>query len=382
MRVPLKRRAALVTSCADAGDLPLITLDVVDSGRGRLTTDELPITPMPAAGVALVRPGDVLYGKLRPYLAKSMLVTTPAYASTELLALRPTEDLDSRFLSYVVRSLPFIEWTVATSEGTKMPRTSWEKAGSFTVDDLPIQRQRAIADFLDTETSRVDALIAKKRQLVEVLDERANSRILELIGRSGLVGASAFPTAPIRRMLRKLERWVFDGEMVTAFRDGEVTTRAARGREGFTNAWTDGSRLQRIEAGDVVIHGLDGFSGAIGDAQLDGVCSPAYHVCTPIEGDAAFYGRLLRLLALDGYLGNFAVSTRERAVDFRNWDLFGRIPIPVVPLDLQEEIANQIRAVRPLREKVRQTEVLAQEHRQALITAAVTGELEVPGAAA
>lgn len=67
-----------------------------------------------------------------------------------------------------------------------------------------------------------------------------------------------------------------------------------------------------------------------------------YHVCTPIEGDGAFYGRLLRLLALDGYLGNFATSTRERAVDFRNWDLFGRIPLPVVPSRLQRTIGDQI----------------------------------------
>lgn len=138
-----------------------------------------------------------------------------------------------------------------------------------------------------------------------------------------------------------------------------------------------------MDVGDVVIHGLDGFAGAIGEARLAGVCSPVYHVCSPLDGgDGAFYGRLLRLLALEGYLGNFATSTRERAVDFRNWDLFGRIPIPVVDPDEQRGLGHKIRALRPLHEKVRRSQELALQHRQALITAAVTGELEVPGVAA
>jgi type I restriction enzyme S subunit len=128
----------------------------------------------------------------------------------------------------------------------------------------------------------------------------------------------------------------------------------------------------------VVIHGLDGFSGAIGDSQRRGVCSPVYHVCSVIEGDSAFYGRLLRVLAISGYLGNFATSTRERAVDFRNWDLFRRIPIPRVPSVDQRRIGEEIRSIRPLREKIVASEALAKVRRQALITAAVTGQLDIP----
>ena len=162
--------------------------------------------------------------------------------------------------------------------------------------------------------------------------------------------------------------------MITAFRDGQVTTRSARGKERFTNSWTDNAQVQGVRTGDVVVHGLDGFSGAIGDAEADGVCSPVYHVCQPQGGgDPAFYGRLLRLLALEGYLGNFAVSTRERAVDFRNWDLFGRIPIPFVELRQQRAIGDRIRSLRPLVELVRQSESLAVERKSALISLVVSG---------
>jgi type I restriction enzyme, S subunit len=156
-----------------------------------------------------------------------------------------------------------------------------------------------------------------------------------------------------------------------------VTTRGARGREGFKDSWMEEARVQVVKPGDLVIHGLDGFSGAIGDAEVGGVCSPVYHVCHAIEGDTAFLGRMLRLLALQGYLTNFAVSTRERAVDFRNWDLFGRIPIPMPSPSEQRRIGDEIRALRPLAQAIAKTQVLAAERRRSLITAAVTGEMEV-----
>lgn len=258
-----------------------------------------------------------------------------------------------------------------------------ESFGNIPVPVVPLSQQRAIADYLDAETARIDGLIARKRRMIELLDERVDSLVMSWVGRSSLVGSGAVGAVPIRRALSKIERWAPEGEMVTAFRDGEVMTRSARGREGFTDAWTEGARFQVVRVGDVVVHGLDGFSGAIGDSQSDGVCSPVYHVCRPVSGgDPAYYGRLLRLLALSGYLGNFATSTRERAVDFRNWDLFGRIPVPDVPIADQLRIGDLIRAARPLRDKVRTSETLAMERRQALVTAVFTGELAVPEAVA
>jgi type I restriction enzyme, S subunit len=205
---------------------------------------------------------------------------------------------------------------------------------------------------------------------------------MEVVGRSEIVPAGREPSVEIRRVLEKLERTPVVAEMITAFRDGQVTTRTARGKDGFTNSWTDNARVQGVQVGDVVVHGLDGFSGAIGDSEADGVCSPVYHVCQPMDGgDPAFYGRLLRRLALTGYLGNFAISTRERAVDFRNWDLFGRIPIPFVSIEQQREIGSRIRTLRPLIDLVEKSEVLAVERKSALITQAATGENPAPSGA-
>jgi type I restriction enzyme S subunit len=245
-----------------------------------------------------------------------------------------------------------------------------------------LPQQTAIANHLDNETTDIDDLIGHKQSLLDRLDERIEAMVSATIGESALVG-HAGPTREIRRLLAKCRKPGNAGEqVVTAFRDGQVTARALRRAEGYTEAWTDNTAFQKVRRGDIVVHGLDGFAGAVGTSEADGICSPVYHVMEPLDGgEPDFYGRLLHVLATSGYLGLFAVSTRERAVDFRNWDLFGRIPIPAVSVERQAEIGARVRALRPLRSVVERSIALAMEHRQALITAAVMGDLEIPGVA-
>ncbi|MFC4562849.1 hypothetical protein ACFO4E_13360 [Nocardiopsis mangrovi] len=243
-----------------------------------------------------------------------------------------------------------------------------------------LEEQCRIAEFLDTETARIDLLTSKKLSLLSLLEERIDSRILDLIGASNLAKSElSRSVSPIRRLLKKMNRMPKpDAHPITAFRDGQVTARLLRRTDGYTLPSSTEAAGQFVEPGDVVIHGLDGFAGAIGTSEASGNCSPVYHVCTPLDGgDPLFLGRLLRVLAITGYLGLFATSTRERAVDFRNWDLFGRIPIPQVPQQEQREIGAWISSIRPLRVAIDRSNALAVERRQALITAAVTGQFDV-----
>lgn len=244
-----------------------------------------------------------------------------------------------------------------------------------------LEDQDRIADFLDCETARIDTLLAKKRRLVALLEEKVECLVRRRIAESGLAdGLTGSAVATIRKVLMKLDRSPISGNMVTAYRDGQVTARSLRRAEGYTESWTENSSLQGVRKGDVVVHGLDGFAGAIGTSEADGVCSPVYHVCAPVEdGNAVYLGRMLHVLAIDGYLGLFSSSTRERAVDFRNWDLFGRIPIPKVPAVEQRTVAEMIKKIGPLKVAVERSTDLARERKQALITATVTGEMEVPG---
>ena len=182
--VRLKHLASLRVECAANGERPYVALENITSWTGSLVEGiDLPVRTPSRTGMASVEPGDVLFGKLRPYLAKTWLVDRPALASTELMCLRPGTGVDSRWLGYLTMATPFVEWAVATSEGTKMPRTSWQKVGEYRPWLPSGSKQRAIADYLDTETGRIDALITKKRRMIELLEERR--ALVTLAGVSG-----------------------------------------------------------------------------------------------------------------------------------------------------------------------------------------------------
>lgn len=117
--------------------------------------------------------GDVLFGKLRPYLKKSLLCEAPGLCSPELLVLRPNDSLvNRRFLHYVVRSAPFTAWAEGTSKGSKMPRTDFEALGEFRLELPPPGEQRCIADFLDEVAQEADALLDRAARLESLVSER------------------------------------------------------------------------------------------------------------------------------------------------------------------------------------------------------------------
>ena len=217
---------------------------------------------------------------------------------------------------------------------------------------------------------------------MRTLNERVDALIRMQIARSALGGGNSVETLPLKRLLRKVVRPCAQGDqVVTAYRDGEVNARANRREEGYTLASSEAT-YQGVFKGDVVLHGLDGFSGAIGTAQADGCCSPVYHVCEPLgDNDPWYFGRLLRVLALDGYLGAHATSVRERAVDLRNWDLVGAIRMPATPVDDQMEAADLIQKVIPIVDCTSRVSAQLRERRMATITTALTDSRPIADAA-
>ena len=94
------------------------------------------------------RPGDVLYGKLRPYLDKAILADKAGVCTTELLVLRPKIDVDPKYLAAVVHSPSFLEYAVAGTTGVQHPRTSWAHAREFETPALTLAEQQQVADLL------------------------------------------------------------------------------------------------------------------------------------------------------------------------------------------------------------------------------------------
>ena len=153
---------------------------------------------------------------------------------------------------------------------------------------------------------------------------------------------SPWPTAPAWALFSREQRGVREGDgVVTAFRDGQVTLRSNRRQDGFTNA-VEEIGYQGVRAGDLVIHSMDGFAGAIGISESDGKASPVVHCYTPSAGaDARYYAYLLRDLAVRGYVSSLSKGIRERSTAF-DAETFRSLVLPVPPQPRQRVIADYL----------------------------------------
>lgn len=167
-----------------------------------------------------------------------------------------------------------------------------------------------------------------------------------------------------------------DDEIVTAFRDGEVTLRSNRRIDGFTNAIHEHG-YQRILKGDLVIHAMDAFAGAIGVSDSIGKSTPVYSVCQPKYDsiNVRYYGRLMRYMALSGYINSLSKGIRERSTEFR-WSEAADIILAVPPANEQNLIVlfleREIAKIDALVAEQRRLIDLMKEKRQAVISYAVT----------
>lgn len=131
-----------------------------------------------------------------------------------------------------------------------------------------------------------------------------------------------------------------EDEVVTCFRDGEVTLRSNRRTDGFTVSFQE-IGYQHIEEGDLVIHSMDGGWGAIGVSDSDGKASPVVHAYRSEENDVKFVAYVLRAMAYSGYLIAQTKGIRERSTQFDRKS-FSNLYLPLPDLDTQRRIADYL----------------------------------------
>ena len=161
-----------------SAELPYISNEDIASWTGKLLKDEF--QPSESDG-RLFRRGDVLFNKLRPYLAKVLHAEFDGVSSGELLCLRASDMIVSKYLFYVAASKGFVETVDSATFGSKMPRADWETVGHQPLPLPPLESQRRIAQFLDDKTARIDALIEKKRALLDRLAEKRQALITHAV---------------------------------------------------------------------------------------------------------------------------------------------------------------------------------------------------------
>jgi type I restriction enzyme S subunit len=184
-----------------------------------------------------------------------------------------------------------------------------------------------------------------------------------------------------KRMLKPTEIPVRpDDDIVTCFRDGQVTLRKNRRSSGFMIALLE-QGYQGVRVGQLVVHSMDAFAGAIGISDSEGKCTPEYIVCDPREPQTllTYYAWLLRFVARTKYILAAYPAVRERAPRLRYPDL-GELKLPAPPLDEQRQIvrfldwhgAQTAKLVRAKKKLI----ALLNEQKQAIIRRAVTHGLD------
>jgi type I restriction enzyme S subunit len=287
----LRYTCALGTDKLD--ELPIeatyLGLENIAQGNGKLAEAD-PVGETDGS-VARFEKGDVLFGKLRPYLAKCWLSDRSGFCSTEFFVLKP-RFVNGSYLNYLLLSDGFVRIVDSSTYGTKMPRANWEFVGGLRVP-LPSQsEQRAIGVFLDRETARIDSLVASKERLVELLREKRTALVTRAVTKgldpnvpirdSGLAWLREIPAHWEVRRVKSLSTFVTSGSRGWAgyysdegsvfLRIGNLSSRAinldlADVQCVSPPTGSEGERT-RVHPGDVIVS-ITALIGAVGIVPSD-----------------------------------------------------------------------------------------------------------------
>lgn len=272
--------------------------------------------------------------------------------------------------------------------------TRWQEMKSITVPVPEYAEQERIAAFLDAECAEIDAVLEKTRASIEEYKKLKQAVITQAVTK-GIRGDRPMKnsgiewigTCPLNWTVCRIKNVIFpqekevlpDDEIITCFRDGEVTLRKNRREDGFTVSFTEHG-YHGVDKGDLVIHGMDAFAGAIGCSDSRGKTTPVVHTCKT-AGNNRFFMYFLRSMAYGNILMDLSSGVRIRSSDFRNFAKLGVFGTVMPPLEEQNEIVDYIDGIVIQMDRLIQkkenllTEI--ENYKKSLIYEYVTGKKEV-----
>ncbi len=383
-------------------DAVYVGLEHVESWTGRLLLGNQPETVDSVVGS--FRAGDVLFGKLRPYLAKVARPDFDGVFTSEILPLRPVPECSQSYVMYELLNAPYIRWLDSLTYGTKMPRVSPDQVASSFVGLSPLPEQRAIAAFLDRETARIDALVAKKERLIALLQEQRTALITRAVTK-GLDPTVPMKDSGVEWLGQIPAHWeVKRIKFIAQVGSGSTPNRDNAEYWGGEYPWLNSSVVNHhevTEAADFVT------ALALAECHLPRVLPPAVLVGITDEGRTRGMATVLRVEAtLSQHLAFIRLTSAYRDVEYIRYvfhspyqflrdesggggstkgaltcEQLGNMAIPFPPAAEQRAIAafldRETARIDALIAKVREAIERLKELRTALISAAVTGKIDV-----
>jgi len=301
-----------------------------------------------------------------------------------------------RWLFYVTKSQGFQQWLSASAIEATIGNVNGEKYANLTLPVPPTSQRKSIADYLDRETARLDALIAAKERLLGLLAEKRRAIITRAVTRglnhqaplreSGIPWLGEIPA----QWRTERARWLFrerdqrsdtgEDELLTVSHLTGVTPRSEKDVNMFEAETTEGYKI--CLPGDLVINTLWAWMGAMGVARMSGIVSPAYNVYEPgPDLEPSYVDALVRLPGFAQEVTRYSKGVWSSRLRLYPQSFF-EVVFPLPPLQEQRDIvafiATEAAKLDALSTATRRTVALLKERRAALIAAAVTGQIPVP----
>ena len=392
----LKYQVLLVTEKSTARVNP-VGLENIVSWTGEFVST---VTEFQGEGVGF-DVGDLLFGKLRPYLAKVYLSEFQGEAVGDFHVFRP-KGVFGRYLQYLMLTMEFISIVDGSTYGAKMPRAGWEFMSNLEGPCPLIDEQKAIANFLDHETVKIDTLIDKQQQLIKLLKEKRQAVISHAVT-NGLNPDAAMKDSGVEWLGEVPAHWITK-------RLKHISPKIGVGLVINPSTYTKDEGVYFIFGGDVKEYGFDlsktrrisqadsnsllpsrlnhrdlvcirvGYPGitAVVHEQLEG--SNCASVIVIRRGN---YNSDWLCASMNMWVGRQQVELASYGAAQKQFNVADAIEFifPVPPKQEQDEIANYVEQVlirfNTLSEMAEKQIGLLQERRTALISAAVTGKIDV-----
>lgn len=301
-------------------------------------------------------PHHLLYGKLRPYLAKIALPDFTGICSTDILPILPGPALDRRFLCYFLRQPSMVEYANSRASGANLPRLGPSVLAEFEIPLPPLAEQRRIAEVLD----RAEALRVKRRAALAQLDAFNQSLFLDLFG-DPATNSKGWPLRTVAELCevkggKRLPKGEDYSLIPTPFRYIRVTDL----KEGAVNETALVYLKPKVQAqirryivntGDMIIS----IAGSIGlvapvPASLDGAnLTENAAKLVPRDRNAYDVGYLVAFLRTQ--VAQNQITSHVGQVTIGKLALFRieKLILPLPPIDLQREFARRVTAVERLK---------------------------------
>jgi type I restriction enzyme S subunit len=380
-----------------SGDIAFLPMDAIGDDGTFDRESTRPAEEITGQGYTYFRQGDVVRARVTPCFENgkgallSDLQAGEGLGTTELFVFKPGPDVDPRYLYYVTASSDFTEQGTATMYGAHGVRRVDETfARNYRMWLPTLDEQRAIADYLDRETARIDALIDAKQRMLSLLDEKWRAMLDAVIWSSASASTALMHLVdPTRQVMYGivLPGPDVDPEGVAIVKGGDV----AQGRLSWDQLCKTTEAIEapfaraRLRGGDIVF----AIRGGIGDVAMvpDGITG------ANITQDVA---RIAPRPGVDAKWLMYALQSPTAQSDARRrvtgatitglniWELDRiRVPSKTTAQQLRERdrLNGWSARIHGGQMALGAQRDLLKERRRALITAAVTGQIEVPVAA-